>query len=86
MTRGGTNVSKDVLKQKTILIVEDEPDLREPIAMELESWGAHVLQAENGNSRIRTYRELRGRRDHLGHPHARGRRHNFIKILKAAPL
>jgi CheY-like chemotaxis protein len=37
-----------VIKGKTILVVEDEEDLREPIAMELESLGATVLQAANG--------------------------------------
>ncbi len=40
----------DILKHKTILVVEDEEDLREPIAMELESHGCRVLQAPNGKA------------------------------------
>ncbi len=38
----GVNLSK------TLLIAEDEPDLREPLAMEFETLGFHVLQAKNG--------------------------------------
>jgi len=33
---------------KRLLIVEDEPDLREPLAVEFQSLGCTVFQAENG--------------------------------------
>ena len=36
-----------VLKGKTLLVVDDEPDLREIVSSELEYKGANVLQAEN---------------------------------------
>lgn len=36
------------LTGKTVLIVEDEEELREPLALEFESLGCHVLQASNG--------------------------------------
>ncbi|MBA2405397.1 MAG: response regulator [Bdellovibrionales bacterium] len=36
-----------VLKSKTLLVVDDEPDLREIVASELEYMGAKVFQAEN---------------------------------------
>jgi len=36
------------LKGKTLLIVEDEDDLREPLAMEFESLGCKVFEARNG--------------------------------------
>jgi two-component system response regulator (stage 0 sporulation protein F) len=36
------------LRGKTLLIVEDEPDLREPLVAEFESFGCKVLQASNG--------------------------------------
>lgn len=36
------------LRGKTLLIVEDEADLREPLAMEFESLGCKVFEAPNG--------------------------------------
>jgi CheY-like chemotaxis protein len=36
------------LKGKTLLIVEDEVDLREPLVMEFESLGCRVFEANNG--------------------------------------
>jgi CheY-like chemotaxis protein len=38
----------EILNGKTLLIVEDEVDLREPLAAEFESFGCRVLQAANG--------------------------------------
>jgi two-component system chemotaxis response regulator CheY len=38
----------DLLKNKTLLIVDDEKDLREPLALEFESLGCQVFQARNG--------------------------------------
>jgi CheY-like chemotaxis protein len=38
----------EILKGKTLLIVEDEIDLREPLVMEFESLGCKVLEAKNG--------------------------------------
>ncbi len=35
---------------KRLLIVEDEPDLREPLAIEFQSLGCTVFQAENGKT------------------------------------
>lgn len=37
----------DSLKEKTLLVVDDEADLREIISMELEYFGAKVFQAES---------------------------------------
>src|SRR5690606_8059363 len=37
----------DSLKEKTLLVVDDEADLREIISMELEYFGATVYQAES---------------------------------------
>ena len=39
---------EDILIGKTLLIVEDEPDLREPLVMEFESLGCRVFEAKNG--------------------------------------
>lgn len=33
---------------KTILVVDDEPELRELLSEELESWGSRVLQVDDG--------------------------------------
>jgi CheY-like chemotaxis protein len=38
------------LKGRRILVVEDEPDLREAIAESLEDFGSEVIRAENGQS------------------------------------
>lgn len=38
----------DSLVGKTVLIVEDEEELREPLALEFESLGSRVFQASNG--------------------------------------
>lgn len=38
----------DVLKGKTVLIVDDEPDLREIMIFEFESHGCQIIEAENG--------------------------------------
>lgn len=43
-----TLVSLDNLRGKTLLVVDDEPDLREPLVIEFESLGCRVLQAANG--------------------------------------
>jgi len=40
--------------EKTILIVDDEPDLREIISLELEEAGFKVLEAENGKVAVET--------------------------------
>lgn len=40
-------MEEDVLKSKTILVVDDETDLRDIVASELEFMGAKVFQAEN---------------------------------------
>jgi CheY-like chemotaxis protein len=37
------------LKGKTLLIVDDEPDLRSPLVMEFESLGCKVFEANNGH-------------------------------------
>jgi CheY-like chemotaxis protein len=39
----------EILKQKTLLIVDDEADLREPLVQEFESLGCKVFQAKNGH-------------------------------------
>jgi CheY-like chemotaxis protein len=38
----------EILKGKTLLVVEDEADLREPLVAEFESYGCRVLEAKNG--------------------------------------
>lgn len=40
-------MTEDVLKGKTLLVVDDESDLRDIVASELEFMGANVFQAEN---------------------------------------
>lgn len=40
-------MDEDVLKGKTLLVVDDETDLRDIVASELEFMGAKVFQAEN---------------------------------------
>ena len=41
------NMEEEVLKGKTLLVVDDEVDLRDIVSSELEFMGAHVFQAEN---------------------------------------
>lgn len=38
----------DVFKDRTLLIVDDEPDLRSPLVYEFESLGCRALEASNG--------------------------------------
>ena len=40
-------MEEEVLKGKTLLVVDDETDLRDIVASELEFMGAKVFQAEN---------------------------------------
>ena len=40
-----------------VLVVEDEPNLREPLVYLLEKEGYQVLEAENGNDAIETFRK-----------------------------
>jgi CheY-like chemotaxis protein len=40
-------MDEEILKGKTLLVVDDEPDLRDIVASELEFIGAKVFQAEN---------------------------------------
>src|SRR5262245_38683575 len=35
---------------RTILIIDDDPDIRELLQMALEEWGYHVMSAPDGNS------------------------------------
>jgi len=46
---------KEPLKNKKILIVDDEPDLREVIREECELRGLHVIEAHNGDTALDTY-------------------------------
>lgn len=45
--RQDITMDEDVLKGKTLLVVDDETDLRDIVASELEFMGAKVFQAEN---------------------------------------
>lgn len=45
-------MNMDYLKNKTILIVEDDEALRESLVMEFEYHGAHVLSASSGNKAL----------------------------------
>lgn len=47
---------KTQLKGKTILITDDEADIRELIRSEMEAAGAKVLEAENGTVALETVR------------------------------
>lgn len=42
----------DVVKGKTLLIVDDEPDLRGPLVMEFESLGCKVFEAGSGHEAL----------------------------------
>jgi CheY-like chemotaxis protein len=42
----------EVIRGKTILVVDDEKDLREPLSEELTSLGARVFQASNGTEAL----------------------------------
>jgi CheY-like chemotaxis protein len=46
---------RDKLSGKTILIVDDEPDLREMLALEINTHGIHTLQAESSVEGIKIY-------------------------------
>lgn len=43
-------------KQKTILVVEDEENIRKIITLYLENWGFDCIAAENGENAIKTAR------------------------------
>jgi CheY-like chemotaxis protein len=45
--RLGVVMDEEILKGKTLLVVDDESDLRDIVASELEFMGANVYQAEN---------------------------------------
>lgn len=53
------------LASETILLVEDEAELREPIKRLLESKGYHVLDAGNGEEALAISKKFRGRIDLL---------------------
>ena len=44
---------------KTILIVDDEEDLRELLVYEAESWDYNVIEASSGNKAFEIYKEGR---------------------------
>lgn len=46
------NATPSPLKGKTILVVDDEADLRNAIAFEFKRRGCHVLEAECGNQAV----------------------------------
>ncbi|MEE4272291.1 MAG: ATP-binding protein [Thermoanaerobaculales bacterium] len=54
-----------VVRGRTILVAEDEPDIREPIAEYLEAFGLVVLQAEDGFDALEVAARHRGTIDVL---------------------
>lgn len=44
-----------IVNMKTILIVDDEPDLREILRLEFEAEGWNVIEAENGTKAFETF-------------------------------
>jgi signal transduction histidine kinase/CheY-like chemotaxis protein len=51
--------------RETLLLVEDEPSVREASARCLRALGYHVLQADNGERALRLWKEVQGRVDLL---------------------
>ena len=44
--------------EKTILLVDDEPDIREVLRLALVDFGYRVLEAENGDQALQIFRDL----------------------------
>jgi signal transduction histidine kinase len=44
--------------EKTILLVDDEPDIRDVLSLSLTDMGYHVYEAENGNQALRIFRDV----------------------------
>ena len=44
--------------EKTILLVDDEPDIREVLSLSLGDMGYHVYEAENGDQALRIFRDV----------------------------
>ena len=45
--------------EKTILLVDDEPDIRDVLSLSLSDMGYQVYEAENGNEALRIFKEVR---------------------------
>ena len=54
-------LSPDILKDWTVLVVDDEPDSAEIVQALLEVYGAHVLTAANGRDGLEMIRRHRPR-------------------------
>ena len=44
--------------EKTILLVDDEPDIRDVLSLSLSDMGYQVYEAENGNEALRIFKEV----------------------------
>lgn len=44
--------------EKTILLVDDEPDIREVLSLSLSDMGYHVYEAENGDQALRIFKDV----------------------------
>jgi CheY-like chemotaxis protein len=55
MTQGSTHEPHDV--DRFVLIVDDDPDIREVLSMVLETRGFHTATAEDGEAALRVMRD-----------------------------
>ena len=63
---GRTTDSQDVAGgRETILLVEDNPDVRDVARTSLKHYGYRVIEAANGTEAVRVFKELEGRIDLL---------------------
>jgi len=44
--------------RKTILLVDDEPDIRDVLSLSLSDMGYHVYEAENGDEALRIFKDV----------------------------